>query len=172
MHRTKKEAEVAQLPQDAAATGDAGPMAPAGEAQGLVTGRVEPSIGSKAVWAGRVLSGLVTAFMLGASITPKLFFPELAAESMQQLGWPQRHLLLVGAIELVGTVLYTLPRTNVLGAVFMTGLLGGATAAHLRVGNPLLTHVLFAVLLGTSMWAALWLRHPSLRAVLPLRRTR
>jgi hypothetical protein len=120
------------------------------------------------IWAGRVLSGLVIAFMLLASVAPKLFLRELAAESMPQLGWNAKHLLLIALLELVGTLLYAIPRTAVLGAVLLTGVFGGAIATHLRIDNPLLSHTLFPVYLGTLMWAGLWLRSPRLRALLPL----
>lgn len=126
---------------------------------------------SISVWIGRVLSGLFVLFMLGASIAPKFLFPDLAHanEAMDQLGWPHKYLLLIGAIELVGTVLYVIPRTSIFGAVLMTGLLGGAIASQLRVDNPLFSHILFGIYLGLFMWGGLWLRDPTLRALLPLR---
>ena len=126
---------------------------------------------STSIWIGRVLSGLFVIFMLFASIAPKLFFPEAgkAYESMDQLGWPRQHLLLIAAIELVGTVLYVIPRTSILGAVLMTGLIGGAIASNLRVGNPLFSYTLFGVYLGLIMWGGLWLRDNWLRSLFPLR---
>jgi hypothetical protein len=122
---------------------------------------------SKSIWLGRILSGLFILFMLGASVAPKLFFPEAsgAYKIMDQIGWPQKFLLLIGIIELVGTLLYAAPRTSVLGAVLMTGLLGAAIAAHLRVGSPMASHTLFGLYLGFLMWAGLWLRNPALRAI-------
>lgn len=121
---------------------------------------------------GYVLSGLFVLFMLGASIAPKLFFPEVgkAYETMNQLGWPYKYLLLIAAIELVGTILYVIPRTAILGAVLMTGLLGGAIATQIRVENPLFTHILFGTYLGLFMWGGLWLRDAALRALFPFRR--
>jgi hypothetical protein len=104
--------------------------------------------------------------MLGASVTPKLFLPEIAGESMDQLGWPRDQLPLIAAIELISTVLFAIPRTSVMGAVLLTGVFGGATATHLRVGNPLFSHVLFPVILGAIMWAGLLLRDPALRSLL------
>lgn len=120
--------------------------------------------------AGYVLSGLFAVFLAVASITPKFFIPDVAMESMRQLGWPEGHLVLIGAIELACLVLYLVPRTAVLGAVLMTGLLGGAMAAQLRVGNPLFSHTLFGLYLGLFMWGGLWLRDASLRAMFPIRR--
>jgi len=127
---------------------------------------------SSAVWIGRLLSGLFVLFMLVASIAPKLFFPDLAKahDAMDQVGWPHKYLLLIAAIELVGTILYVIPRTSVFGAVLMTGLLGGAIATQLRVDNPVFTHILFGTYLGLLMWGGLWLRDPALRALLPVRR--
>ncbi len=127
-------------------------------------------------WIGRVMSGLVIAFLLMASVFPKLFMPELALESMQQLGWNAKHLLLIAVIELVGTLLYAIPRTAPLGAVLLTGLFGGAVATHLRIDNPLFSHTLFPLYVGLLMWGGLWLRNAQTRALLPLlggnRRTR
>jgi uncharacterized membrane protein YphA (DoxX/SURF4 family) len=119
-------------------------------------------------WMGRVMSGLVIAFMLMASVFPKLFLPELAAESMQQLGWNVKHVLVIAALELVGTLLYAIPRTAALGAVLLTGVLGGAVATHLRIDNPLLSHTLFPLYVGSLMWGGLWLRNARVRALLPL----
>jgi uncharacterized membrane protein YphA (DoxX/SURF4 family) len=128
-------------------------------------GRRKATMGT---WTGRVMSGLVVAFMLGASVFPKLFMPELAAESMQQLGWNPKHLLVIALLELVGTLLYAIPRTAALGAVFLTGLLGGAIATHLRIENPLFSHTFFPVYVGLLMWGGLWLRNERVRASLPL----
>lgn len=120
--------------------------------------------------AGYVLSGLFAAFLAVASITPKFFIPDVATESMRQLGWPEGHVLLIGVIELVCLVLYLFPRTAILGAVLMTGLLGGAMASQLRVGNPLVSHTLFGIYLGLFMWGGLWFRDAGLRAMFPIRR--
>lgn len=120
--------------------------------------------------AGYVLTGLFAVFLAVASVTPKFFIPDVANESMRQLGWPEGHVLLIGVIELVCLALYLIPRTAVLGAVLMTGLLGGAMASQLRVGNPLFSHTLFGIYLGLFMWAGLWLRDAGLRAMFPFRR--
>ena len=126
---------------------------------------------SPSVWTGRVLSGLFVLFMLAASIAPKFFMADMVAEqNMTPLGWPAKYLLLIGLIELGCVVLYVMPRTSLLGAVLMTGLLGGAIATNLRVGSPLFSHTLFGVYLGLFMWGGLWLRDASLRAVFPFRR--
>lgn len=120
--------------------------------------------------AGWVLTGLFTLFLLAASIAPKLLGTEVANETMRELGWPVRHVLLLGVIELVCLTLYLYPRTAVLGAVLMTGYLGGAMATQLRIGSPLFSHTLFGLYLGLFLWGGLWLRDSALRAVFPLRR--
>lgn len=122
------------------------------------------------VWAGRVLTGLFALFMLGASITPKFFMPDVVAQSMTPNGWSGDKTLLLGIIELSCLVLYLIPRTAVFGAVVMTAYLGGAIATNLRVDNPLFGFTLFGVYLGLFMWGGLWLRDPALRAVFPWRR--
>jgi len=118
--------------------------------------------------AGRVLTGLFALFMLGASIAPKLLGMEVAAASLRDLGWPTGYVTLIGWLELVFVLLYLVPRTAVLGAVLMTALIGGAMAAHIRVGSPLFSHTLFGIYLSLFMWGGLWLRMPGLRAVFPI----
>ncbi|HTN15354.1 MAG TPA: DoxX family protein [Sphingomonadaceae bacterium] len=118
--------------------------------------------------AGWVLTGLFALFMLGASIAPKLLGMEVAAASLRDLGWPVGHVLLIGGFELVFMLLYLVPRTAVLGAVLMTALIGGAMAAHIRVGSPLFSHTLFGIYLSVFMWGGLWLRMPGLRALFPI----
>ena len=75
----------------------------------------------------------------------------------------------LGALLLAGTLLFAAPRTAVLGAILLTAYLGGAVAAHVRVGNPLFTHVLFGVYLGVLLWGGLYLRDIRIRALIPLR---
>ncbi|RZJ00394.1 MAG: DoxX family protein [Brevundimonas sp.] len=125
---------------------------------------------SPLVWTGRVLTGLFALFMLGASIAPKLMGMPIAAETLVALGWPADYVLAIGLMELGFLILYLYPRTSVLGAVLMTGLLGGAMATQVRIGNPLFSHQLFSLYLGLFMWGGLWLRDPALRALFPLRR--
>ena len=121
--------------------------------------------------AGWALTGIFALFMLGASVAPKLLQMPVAEETMAQLGWPPGYAILIGIIELACVALYLLPRTNVLGAVLMMGVLGGAMATHLRVGSPLPSHTLFSLYLGLFMWGGLWLRDPAVRALFPLRRS-
>ncbi len=126
-------------------------------------------ISNRALWTGRVLSGLFIAFMLVASIAPKLTGAAVARDTLVQLGWSAQYVLFIGLVELTGVVLYAIPRTSVSGAVLMTGLLGGAMATHLRIGSPLFSHVLFSIYLALFMWGGLWLRTPALRALFPIR---
>ena len=124
---------------------------------------VTPSKGQ--LIAGRVLSGLVILFLLfDAGL--KLVSPETAIKySPPGLGWPLEvgtmHML--GILLLIPTLLYIWPRTAVLGAILITGYLGGAIATHLRIDSPLFSHTLFGVYLGVMLWAGLWLRSPALR---------
>ena len=117
-------------------------------------------------WA---LTGLYVAFMLGASILPKVAGMEVADTTMRELGWPDGYVLTIGLIELACVALYLYPRTSVLGAVLTMGVLGGAMATQLRVENPLFSHILFGLYLGLFMWGGLWLRDARLRAVFPWR---
>lgn len=119
---------------------------------------------------GYALSGLFVLFILGASVAPKLLGLPVAEETMTALGWPSGHAFAIGVVELMLTILYVYPRTNVLGAVLWMGLLGGAMATQIRVGNPLFSHVLFSVYLGFFLWGGLWLRDPALRGLFPFRR--
>jgi len=120
-----------------------------------------------ALWTGRILTGLFALFMLGASIAPKLLQLPIAEEIMAQLGWPAGYALMIGVLEFGFLVLYLIPRTSVLGAVLMMGLLGGAMATQIRAGSPLFSHILFSLYLGLFMWGGLWLRNPYLRALFP-----
>ena len=120
------------------------------------------------VWAGRTLTGLFAVFMLGASVAPKLLGMPVAAETIEALGWSADYVLMIGLLELAFVALYLFARTSVLGAVLMTGLLGGAMATHIRAGSPLLSHTLFSIYLALFMWGGLWLRSPALRALFPL----
>jgi hypothetical protein len=120
--------------------------------------------------AGWIMSVLFALFMIVASAAPKLLDAQVAIEPMEKIGWSADYLLLIGIIELIGTILFVVPRTALLGAVLLTGLLGGALASNLRADSPLLSHTLFSVYLGVFMWAALWLRDANFRNVFPLAR--
>jgi len=121
--------------------------------------------------AGWIMTALLVLFLLPASVAPKFLNASAAVAALTALDWPTRYLLLLGVIELTGLVLFVIPRTSLLGAILMTGLLGGAIASHLRAGSPMFTHTLFGVYLGLFMWTALWLRSEPLRALLPWERS-
>ena len=121
--------------------------------------------------AGIALTVLVGLF-LAMDAGGKLFAPAMMIANSPPLGLPGDlgfHQML-GAILALSLMLYLVPRTAVLGAILLTGYLGGAVAAHIRVGSPLFSHTLFGVYLGVMVWAALWCRLPALRALIPLHR--
>lgn len=126
---------------------------------------------SPLVWTGRVLSALTVLFLLGASVAPKFLMPEIAQAASRPVGIADANIPLIGALELIGTLLYAWRRTALLGAVTLTAILGGAIATNMNANAELFSHTLFGVYLGLIMWAGLWLRDPALRAQLPLRRT-
>jgi hypothetical protein len=130
----------------------------------------EAKSGNAMLWTGRALTGLFALFMIGASVTPKLLGMPVAEETMAALGWPPGYAFMIGLIELGCLILYLVPRTSLLGAVLMMGLLGGAMATQVRAGSPLFSHTLFSLYLGLFMWGGLWLRDPALRALFPVRR--
>jgi hypothetical protein len=116
---------------------------------------------------GWVLSGLVIAFLL-MDATMKLLALPIVTEASAALGWPSDvgTARLLGALLLSITVLYAARRTSIVGAILLTGYLGGAVATHARIGSPLLTHTLFGVYLGVLAWAGLYLRNQKLRDLL------
>jgi hypothetical protein len=113
------------------------------------------------------VSGLPALFLIvdGAM---KLAKPEVVVETTVKLGYPESVILGLGVVLLLSTILYLLPQTSVLGAILLTGYLGGAVATHVRVGDGLFS-VSFPVVFGMLLWGGLVLREPRLRAFLPLR---
>jgi DoxX-like family len=119
------------------------------------------------VWTGRILSGLVVAFLtLDAGM--KLVPVQPVIDAMRGLGFPDTPELArgLGALLLACTILYAFPRTAVLGALLLTGYLGGAVALHLRLSHPWLSHVLFGAYVGMAAWAGLLARRPELRTLI------
>ena len=120
--------------------------------------------------AGLVMSGLVIAFMLfdaGMKLVPL----DVVIKATAELGYPPSADLArtLGVVALVSTALYAFPRTAVLGAILLTAYMGGTVATHLRVGNPLFSHMLFGVYLAVLAWGGLYLRDSRVAALLPLR---
>jgi DoxX-like family len=125
----------------------------------------------KKFWAGVLLSALAVLFLLFDSVI-KLLKIAAVVESFARLGYPDDLARGIGTLELVCLVLYLVPRTSVLGAILLTGFLGGAVSTHVRVGDPLLSHVLFPIYVGLLLWGGLYLREERLRALIPARLVR
>jgi hypothetical protein len=115
--------------------------------------------------AGFALSGLAALFFL-IDAAGKLLRIEPVMKGTVELGWPVSAVIPLGVLLLVGAVLYLIPRTSVIAAIYLTGFLGGAIATHYRIGSPLMTHVLFGVYVAAIMWGGLVLRSPDLWRVL------
>jgi DoxX-like family len=130
-----------------------------------------PNISNAARWTGRVLSGVVILFLLldGAM---KLLPLQVVTETMDKMGWGASDNLArgLGIITIVCSVLYAVPPTSILGAILLTGYLGGAIASHVRIDSPLFSHTLFGLYLGLIVWGGLWLRDGTMRSLLPFRR--
>jgi DoxX-like family len=114
--------------------------------------------------AGRLLSGLVVLFLLVDS-GMKLAKASASVKGTIELGYQESVVAGIGVLLLACTVLYVIPRTSLLGAILLTGYLGGAVASQVRVGNPLFTHILFPVYFGALLWAGVYLRDDRLRAL-------
>ena len=127
-----------------------------------------PAVSKKALWAGRTISALIVLLLLLDGVM-KFFKPKPVVDAFAQLGIPIAFVFVIGAILLLCTLLYAVPSTSILGAILLTGYLGGAVMSHLRVGDPLFTHVLFPTYLGSLLWLGLYLRDPRLRVLVPLR---
>lgn len=123
----------------------------------------EPSTGR--IWAGRILSSVAVAFLLFDSAGKLMRFAPVV-EGTEKLGYPQTAIVPIGVLLLVGVALYAIPRTSVVGAIYLAAYLGGAVASHYRLGNPLASHVLFPVYVAAFLWLGLALRSPKLLALL------
>ena len=117
------------------------------------------------LWAGRALSALATLFLLLDGVM-KLARAQVSLDAMEQLGYPAPSVPLIGALLLAGVILYVVPATSVVGAIWLTAYLGGAVATHVRVGHPWLSHALFPVYVAAFAWGGLLLRRPALLAEL------
>jgi hypothetical protein len=130
------------------------------------TGAAPASTPSRGVlWTGRVLSGLAVLFLAFDGVF-KLFAPPEAIEGTQVLGWAPSTIVPLGILQITLLAIHLVPRTAVLGAVLWTGYLGGAVATHVRVGNPLFSHVLFPIYVAAFLWIGLALRDRRARALL------
>jgi len=117
-----------------------------------------------------VLSGVVVLFLLFDGAI-KLLPLQVVTETMDKMGWGASDGLArsLGVITIACTVLYAVPPTSILGAILLTGYLGGAIASHVRIGSPLFTHTMFGLYLGLMVWGGLWLRDKNLQPLIPFR---
>ncbi|WP_166298948.1 DoxX family protein [Bradyrhizobium sp. 2S1] len=132
---------------------------------------VDAEISKPARITGRVMSGVVVLFLLFDGAI-KLVPLSVVTETMDRMGYGASDTLArsLGIITIVCTLLYSVPPTSILGAILLTGYLGGAIASHVRIDSPLFTHTLFGLYLGLMVWGGLYLRDGNLRALLPFRR--
>src|SRR5262245_44470203 len=120
----------------------------------------------KMLWTGRILSALPALFLL-VDAGAKFAKPAPVVETTVKLGYAESVIVPLGITLLISTLLYIIPSTSVLGAILLTGYLGGAVATHVRVGDPLFSHILVPVYFGILLWLGLLLRDARLRALLP-----
>jgi len=123
------------------------------------------SISSWQLWTGRVLSGIAILFLFVDALG-KLTRAAPVVEGTVKLGYRDDVVFTLGVLLMIGVVLYAIPRTAVVGAIYLTGFLGGALATHFRVGSPLFTHVLFSVYVAAFVWGGLVLQNPRLASLL------
>lgn len=123
---------------------------------------------NKRLWAGRIISALPAMFLLMDGVM-KLVKPAPVVEATVRLGYPESVILGLGIVLTVCTILYVIPATSVLGAILLTGYLGGAAATHVRVGGGLFP-IVFPIAFGVLIWLGLYLRNERLRELIPLRR--
>ena len=125
-------------------------------------------VSTKALWAGRILSALAVLFLLFDGVT-KIMKVAPVLQASAQLGYPVSLIVSIGGVLLICTGIYAIPRTSVLGAILLTGYLGGAVASQARIGNPLF-ETLFPIIFGALIWVGIFLREDRLRALIPLRK--
>jgi len=126
---------------------------------------------NKRPWAGYIVTAIPVLFLLMDAVG-KFVRPEAVVKGTIELGYPETVIIPLGIILLVSVIIYVVPATSVLGAILLTGYLGGAVATHVRIGNPLATHILFPVYIGILVWLGLYLRDTRVRELLPIRAAR
>jgi hypothetical protein len=119
-------------------------------------------------WTSWIITGLIVAFLL-FDIVGKLMKPAAVVEGFARSGWPIALSVPIGIILLACTILYVIPQTTILGAILLTGYLGGAVATNFRLQSPIFSYTLVPVYFGVLVWLALWLRDRRLQALVPLR---
>ena len=135
----------------------------------MTTETIAVPVSRKRPWAGYIVSGLPTLFLLLDAVG-KFVKPAPVIEGTIGLGYQESIIIPLGVVLFLSTLLYAIPKTSVIGAILLTGYLGGAVATHVRVENPLFTHTLFPVYLGILLWLGLFLRDERLRALIPIRK--
>ncbi len=123
------------------------------------------AVSKKRLWAGRIVSALPVLLLLFSAVM-KLMKPAPVVQGFALFGYPKSLILGIALVELACTVVYAIPRTSILGAILLTGYLGGATATHVRIGDP---NFAIPVVLGVLVWGGLYLRDARLHAIIPLR---
>ncbi|HKR08633.1 MAG TPA: DoxX family protein [Gemmatimonadaceae bacterium] len=121
------------------------------------------------LWTGRVLSGIAVLFLL-FDATIHLLKPEPVVAGFAKLGYPITVAVPLAIIEFVCIILYLVPRTSIFGAILLTGYLGGAIAAQLRIGAPVFSTLLFPIYVALFVWGGLYFRDPTVRSIIPARR--
>lgn len=117
------------------------------------------------LWTARIMGGLVIAFMLMDSIF-KLIPNDMVKAGSVELGYQAHHIPVMGVLGFISILLFAIPRTQILGAILLTGYFGGAIATHVRLDNPLFSHILFPVYLAVLAWGSLWLKNETLRKLI------
>jgi hypothetical protein len=125
------------------------------------------SISKSALWTGRIISALPVLFLLMDSIMKFMKLP-VVVETTVKIGYSETTIVPLGIVLLVSTIVYVIPRTAILGAILLTGYLGGAVATHVRIGEGWFP-ISFPIIVGVLLWGGLWLRDNRLRALIPLR---
>ncbi len=134
----------------------------------MSTATASAPVSKTRLWAGRVMSALPALLLLFSGVM-KLMRPAPVVQGFAHYGYPESLILSIGVLEIACTIIYLIPRTSVLGAILVTGYLGGATASNVRVGDP---SFYLTVILGVLAWGGLYLREDRLRALIPLRSPR
>ncbi|MFC5653592.1 DoxX family protein [Paenibacillus solisilvae] len=119
------------------------------------------------LWTARIMSGIIILFMLFDSIL-KLIKPVQVVEGTISLGYEEHHIMVIGILGLISTILYAFPRTSFIGALLLTGYFGGVLATQIRVDAPLFSTILFPVYLAVLTWGGIWLRNEKVRKLFSL----
>lgn len=126
----------------------------------------EPAQSKSMLWAGRVLSALPVLLFVASAVGKLTHSPDVVAGLTGKYGYPAGSIAVIGTIELLSAAIYAVPMTSVLGAVLLTGYLGGAISTHVRAGEPFIV----PLLVGVVLWGGLFLRDERIRALLPIKR--